>query len=187
MSDSSLTYGGAWGYPDPLAAYNTVRQELEAYKPELAEKPEIVAANKIDLPTGHEGLELLKRALPDRTVIGTSTVTNEGIPALLSEVSRVLKELPRQEEQTGQVRVYTLGPETEEGGFRVEQAEPGVYRVVGRRVERLVAMTDLASDEGTDHLQKQLERLGVFEALGRAGVQVGDTVHVGEWETEWGV
>jgi len=50
-----------------------------------------------------------------------------------------------------------------------------------------VAMTDLNSEEGTEHLQKQLERLGVFEALERAGVQVGDTVSIGEWETEWGV
>ena len=172
---------------DALEAYETVRDELQAYKAELSEKPEIVVANKIDLPGGHSGLERLRRALPNRVVIGTSTITNEGIPALLNEVSRVLRELPREEEPTGEVRVYTLARESEDGGFRVEQPEPGVYRVVGKRVERLAAMTDLASEEGTDYLQKQLERLGVFEALERAGVQVGDTVHVGEWETEWGV
>ncbi len=172
---------------DALDAYNTVRTELEAYKSELAEKPEIVVANKIDLPGGRSGLERLRRALPGRVVIGTSTVTNEGVPALLTEVSRVLKDMPREEERSEAVRLYTLAPETEDGGFRVEQPEPGAYRVVGRRVERLVAMTDLASEESTDYLQKQLERLGVFAALERAGVQVGDTVHIGEWETEWGV
>jgi Obg family GTPase CgtA-like protein len=48
-------------------------------------------------------------------------------------------------------------------------------------------MTDLASEEGTTYLQKQLERLGVFEALEKAGVEVGDTVTIGAWETEWGV
>jgi Obg family GTPase CgtA-like protein len=48
-------------------------------------------------------------------------------------------------------------------------------------------MTDLASSEGITYLQRQLERLGVFEALERAGVEVGDTVNIGEWETEWGV
>jgi GTP-binding protein len=57
--------------------------------------------------------------------------------------------------------------------------------VRGKRVERLVVMTDLNSEEGTDHLQRQLERLGVFEALAKAGVQVGDTVQIGDWETEW--
>jgi GTP-binding protein len=172
--------------PDAVEAYQTVRAELEAYKPELIGKPEIVAANKLDLPGAHEGSRRLRRELPDRTVIGISTVTNEGIPALLTEVARILAELPRETETTGGVRVYRLAPEDEEG-FQVEAAEPGLYRVHGRRVERLVAMTDLSSEEGTDYLQKQLQRLGVFDALERAGVQVGDTVQIGEWETEWGV
>jgi len=69
----------------------------------------------------------------------------------------------------------------------VEALAEDVYRVRGKRVERLVAMTDLTSEEGVVYLQKQLERLGVFEALERAGVEVGDTVNIGEWETEWGV
>lgn len=175
--------------PDVLEAYRTVRAELEAYDPAVAAKPEIVAANKLDLPGAREGLARLREALPDRPVVGTSTVTNEGIPALLQEVARALRELPRPEEAPGLeagVRVYRLAPEREEG-FSVEASEPGVYRVRGRRVERLVAMTDLDSEEGVEHLQRQLERLGLFEALERAGVQVGDTVHIGAWETEWGV
>jgi GTP-binding protein len=174
--------------PDVMDAYRVVRNELEAYKPEVAKKPEIVAANKLDLPGAREGLKRLKSELPDRVVIGTSTVTNEGIPALLDAVSDALRQLPKAEAEAPEhgVRVYGL-TQDEDGGFGVEVLEPGVYRVVGKRVERLVAMTDLASEEGTDHLQKQLERLGVFGALERAGVQVGDTVHIGEWETEWGL
>jgi GTP-binding protein len=172
--------------PDALDAYYTVRAELEAYKPELTAKPEIVAANKLDLPGAREGFERLRQALAERRVIGVSTVTNEGIPALLSEIARLLAELPRETETTSGVRVYRMAREEDEG-FQVEAAEPGLYRVHGRRVERLVAMTDLSSEEGTDYLQKQLERLGVFEALERAGVQVGDTVQIGEWDTEWGL
>src|SRR6185437_1097031 len=150
---------------------------LEAYKPELADKPEIVAANKLDLPGARDGLTRLQVQLPDRTVIGTSTVTNEGIPALLDAVADALHALPRQAEPEPGVRVYRLAT-ADDDGFSVEAVDPGVYRVRGKRVERLVAMTDLASEEGTDHLQKQLERLGVFDALERAGVQVGDTVHI---------
>src|SRR5579859_5964349 len=172
--------------PDVLDAYRTVRDELEAYKPELAQKPEIIAANKVDLPGAREGLARLREALPDRAVIGTSTITNEGIPALLDAVSAGLRALPQPAEPDVRVRVNTLSP-AEEDGFVVEAVGSDEYRVHGKRVERLVAMTDLGSDEGTDHLQKQLERLGVFEALERAGVQVGDTVHIGDWETEWGL
>jgi GTP-binding protein len=161
---------------------------LEAYKPEVAAKPEIVVANKLDLPGAREGFAQLRLELPGRRVVGVSTVTNEGIPALMEAVSAVIAELPKTAEPETQnnVRVYRLAPEVEEG-FSVEVSEPGVYRVRGKRVERMVAMTDLNSEEGVDHLQKQLERAGVFEALERAGVQVGDTVAIGEWETEWGV
>jgi GTP-binding protein len=174
--------------PDALDAYATVRHELEAYKAEVAAKPEIVVANKLDLPGAREGFDRLRQALPDRTVLGTSTVTNEGIPILLQAVGRLLRELPKapEPEPTTGVRVYRLAPEADDG-FHVEATEAGLYRVRGKRVERMVAMTDLSSEEGTTYLQKQLERLGVFEALERAGVEVGDTVTIGKWETEWGV
>jgi GTPase len=172
---------------DALDAYRTVRNELEAYKAEVASKPEIVAANKLDLPGAREGLQRLREALPDREVIGISTVTNEGIDDLLAAVARRLSELPHEEPSaSGGVRVYRLAPEEDET-FQVEAVADGVYRVRGKRVERLVAMTDLDSEEGVEHLQRQLDRLGVFEALERAGVEVGDTVQIGEWETEWGV
>jgi GTP-binding protein len=173
--------------PDAIEAYHTVRSELEAYKPAVAAKPEIVVANKLDLPNGREGLARLQAALPQRTVIGTSTVTNEGVPKLLEAVARLLADLPQPPatEDTSGVRVYTMSAE-EDDSFRVE-SEEGMYRVRGRRVERMVAMTDLASEEGVAYLQKQLERLGVFEALERAGVEIGDTVQIGAWETEWGV
>src|SRR6266581_2197975 len=124
--------------PDAVGAYLTVRAELEAYKDEVAAKPEIVAANKLDLPGAREGLVRLRQALPERRVIGTSTVTNEGIPSLLQAVVDMLAELPKPPDapmEPSSVRVYRLAPE-EEGGFHVEAVEAGVYRVRGRRVER---------------------------------------------------
>ncbi len=175
--------------PDSVKAYETVRHELEAYKPEVAEKPEIVAANKLDLPGAREGYERLKAALPNRRVVGISTITNEGIPALLEVVAETLRSIRREHPEPTEehaVRVYRLAPEADEG-FVVERSEDGTFHVRGRKVERLVAMTDLDSEEGVQHLQRQLGRAGVFEALERAGVEVGDTVVIGAWETEWGV
>jgi GTPase len=173
---------------DAVEAYQVVRAELESYKPEVAAKPEIVAANKLDLPGAEAGLAALQAALPDRAVIGISTVTNAGIPRLLETVATTLAGLPRavDEPDVSGVRVYRPSAQ-EESRFSVEGVEPGVYRVRGRRVERLVAMTDLNSEEGVEYLQRQLDRLGVFEALQQAGIEVGDTVSIGDWETEWSV
>src|SRR5712691_11572205 len=80
--------------PDAIDAYQTVRGELEAYKAEVAAKPEIVVANKLDLPGARAGLAELRTALTDRRVIGTSTITNEGIPELLQAVVDLLAQLP---------------------------------------------------------------------------------------------
>jgi GTPase len=174
---------------DVLDAYETVRAELEAYDVALAEKPEIVAANKIDVPGARERAEVIRALLADRgvPVVPTSTVTNEGVPALLQRVQEELERQPKPAADVPSRRVYRLASEDDGGAFRVEQTDEETFEVSGRRLERLVAMTDLASEEGVEYLQKQLDRMGVFEALERAGVQVGDTVRIGDWETEWGV
>lgn len=176
--------------PDCLEAYELVRLELSEYhRPEVALKPEIVAANKLDLPGAREGLERLRKHLQDRLVVGTSTVTHEGVPELLRVVRDALRALPALDpapEMGDQVRVYRLAPEADEG-FVVERDPDSAFRVRGKRVERYVAMTDLQSEEGVEHLQRQLTRMGVFEALEKAGVELGDTVRMGAWETEWSV
>lgn len=172
--------------PDTVETYWTVRNELEAYNPNLIQKTEIVAANKMDLPGAREGYAALVKALPDRRVIATSTVTHAGIDSLVAAVGEILAtQAPAPEEQQPQARVYRFTPERDDT-FTVEVRE-GEFYVHGQQVERLVAMTDLQSDAGIEHLQQRLERMGVFEALEHAGVEVGDNVFVGAWETEWGV
>jgi GTP-binding protein len=77
-----------------------------------------------------------------------------------------------------------LRPLPEAEGFVVER-EAGGFRVVGRRVERLVAMTDFENEEGAELLQRQLKKLGVTAALEKAGVREGDVVRFGKLELEW--
>jgi GTP-binding protein len=77
--------------PRPVEAYRQVRDELRLYGGDLAGKPEIVAANKVDLPAAQEGIKELRRALPDREIYPISAATGEGIPALLGAVARRLE------------------------------------------------------------------------------------------------
>jgi GTP-binding protein len=171
---------------DPVQSYEMVRNELEQFNPLLAEKPEIIAANKLDLPGADAGAKALKRHVARRDnveVYGVSALTGEGVDELKAAIHQRLA-LMRQEEQEEELpaRVYRLG--REDTSFEIIR-ENQAYRVTGRIAERAVAMAQLDSDEGIADLQRQLERIGVLKALEKAGVGPGDTVFIGDFELEW--
>lgn len=173
---------------DALAAYDSLRRELGLYDPKLLDKPEIVAANKMDLEEARANWPALQAAWKARvvTAVAVSAQMRDGVEALLTEVFAVLAALPVEETATAttSVRVYRLAPTDEP--WSVEREADGVYRVVGHRVERALAMARLDSTEGIDYFQVVLGRLGVLKALEKAGVEDGDTVKIGALELEWG-
>ena len=171
---------------DPLESYRMVRRELELFHPALMEKTELIAANKLDLPEAQEQWEQLREELereqPGR-VFPVSTLTGDGIPALMAAVREHLAMLPVETPtDESEVRVYHL--RQTESGYAVERSA-GTFMVRGREVERMVAMANLDHDEGIADLQKQLERTGLFKDLERRGVVTGDIVYIGDYELEW--
>jgi GTP-binding protein len=170
---------------DPLGDYDRVRRELELYNPALAEKPEVVAVNKLDLPLARERFPRLKAELEQRgrRVARLSALTGEGLTELLSLLVEELARLPASASGVDkQVRVYRLADEDE--GWRVEQDDEA-FVVRGKRVERMAAMTDPNSEEGLEVLQRQLRRMGVLDALERAGAEPGSTIRIGPIEVDW--
>jgi GTP-binding protein len=168
---------------DPLADYRTVRDEMTQYDAALAERPTLIALNKMDLPEAQARREELIAALGGRDVYPLSAVTGEGVAALLTAIAGVLAELPAPEAPTDAgLRVYRLAPAEE--AWSVERYGGG-FRVRGRPVERLMAMTDLNQEDAAAELQRRLARMGVLQALERAGVSSGDTVVIGDSELEW--
>jgi GTP-binding protein len=171
---------------DPLAAYLAVRAELEAYSEALASKPELVTLNKLDLEAAQAHMSELRAAFKARGVraLAVSAVSGAGLETLLAALGEALASQTTEEQARPSVRIYRLAPE--EDAFQIANDKDGSYRVFGRRPERAVQMADLKTPEGIDQLQTVLARLGVLVALERAGVQDGDTVHIGDFELEWG-
>src|SRR5581483_9975911 len=168
---------------DPLADYRTVRDEMTQYDAALAERPSLIALNKMDLPEAQARREELIAALGGRDVYPVSAVTGEGVAPLLTAIAGALAELPAPEAPTDAgLRVYRLAPAEE--AWSVERYGGG-FRVRGRPVERLMAMTDLNQEDAAAELQRRLARMGVLEALERAGVQSGDAVQIGDSVLEW--
>jgi GTP-binding protein len=173
---------------DPLATYDAVREELELYNPGLAAKPELVALNKIDRPDVRERVsQILARfaqELPEVKVTAVSAMTTQGIDKLIGQMVETLSQLPPEIPQpVDTMKVYRLSPRVDDG-WTVE-TEDSTYRVRGKRVERIVAMTDLTNPDAVEMLQGTLKRMGVLQALEAAGVGSGDTVHFGNVELEW--
>ena len=171
---------------DPVAAYRQIRSELALYADRLAGVPEIVCVTKQDLPDARDLWPIVQEELRQMGAdpLPISAVTHEGIDSLLDAVARRLPELPPPASfapASGEYKVFALPPDEE---TEVVPEDDG-FRVKGRKVERLLAMTDLSRPQAVEYLQTQLRRLGVTRALERAGVQSGDLVRIGTEELTW--
>ncbi len=173
---------------DPVAAYRAVNAELSLFDEALAKKPQVVAINKIDQEAVRGRLLEIQAAFGKIGVDArpVSASTGEGVPQVLASLFQLLDEVAASEPipaPTAEEPVV-LRPGAEREGFVVER-EAGGYRVIGRRIERLVSMTDFENEEGVAYLQRQLKKLGVTEALEKVGVRAGDVVRFGPIELEW--
>jgi len=168
---------------DPLADFTAINGELAAFGHGLAQKPQLVAFNKMDLPEVRVRWPEVQAALEaqEHTSLAISALAREGTRELLYRAAQMLAELP-EEAPVQELPVFRLGEDEET--FTVEREEDG-WRVRGVRVERLAAMTVWNLDEAVRRFQRTLERMGIAEALEEAGVQPGDTVCIGEAELVW--
>jgi GTP-binding protein len=168
---------------DPLADFTAINRELAAFGHGLAQKPQLVALNKMDMPTVRGRWPEIKAALGAQGYPGLaiSALAREGTRELLHHAAQMLDELP-EEIPAQELPVFRLGEEEE--AFTVEREHDG-WRVRGVQVERLEAMTMWNLDEAVRRFQRALERMGVVAALEEAGVQPGDTVRIGEKELVW--
>lgn len=170
--------------PDPLRDFAQVNEELALFDPRLAEKPQIVAFNKMDLPEAQARWPDVQAGLRAQgyEAMAISAATGQGTRELLYRVAQLLRALPP-EEQPVEMAVFRW-PREDEEGFTITR-EDGGWRVRGPRIERAAARTFWEYDEAVERFQRLLDRLGITQALKEAGVQPGDTVYIGDVELEW--
>jgi GTP-binding protein len=162
---------------DPLENYRQIETELRLYSEEIADRPRVIALNKMDI-VPHERFNEIRMRFETlgKPLYPISAVTGEGIDPLLHEVHSVLRaawdapEIP--------ILTPTMS-RIADIPFEIEPIEKG-YRVSGKRIERLVAMTELANEEALRYLHRRLERLGVIERLRQLGAVEGDEVVIGD-------
>ncbi len=170
---------------DPLNDFDTINAELKQYNPKLAERPQVVAANKVDLPDGRDNLEGFTKVIEEKgyRVFPISAATNKGVKELMYYIAEQLRELPEAvplTEESGEV-VYTA---EEEEPFTVRR-EGNVYIVEGNWVRKVVGSTNFNIYESIQYFQRSLKNRGVIDALEKLGINEGDTVKIYDIEFEY--
>lgn len=168
---------------NPLSDYSQINSELALFDPHLANKPQVVVINKIDLPETMEKLSKVKASFKRKgiDVMTISALSRTDLTPVLWKGRELLESAPPVEPVT-EMPVYR--PADDGTSFEVTR-EDGGWRVVGKAIERAADMTYWDMDESVRRFQRLMERLGVDEALRSAGVQEGESVYIGENEFEW--
>lgn len=171
---------------DPVEDFHLINEELRKYNEQLMKRPQIVVANKMDLPAAEENLKTFLAAYPDLEVIPISAYTKQNIQPLLYKIMDTLQSIPLEffhEEPTEEVIEYEFTPE--DAKFHIDRDDDGVYHVSGKVVERYFNMTDFTKDTNVKLFAQRLRKLGVDDKLRELGVQHGDTVRVLDFEFEF--
>jgi GTP-binding protein len=168
---------------DPLSDFSQINSEMALFDEKIAEKPQIVAYNKMDLPQVREDWPQIEAEITKLgfEIIPVSTVAHENIQKLLWRAATLLKEAP-EPQPVEEMPVYRA--EEDPKSFTLHQTEDG-WLVRGEAIERAAAMTYWEHRESVRRFQRLMENIGVDDALRDAGIEEGDNVHVGEYALEW--
>lgn len=168
---------------DVVEDYRILRRELELHNPDLARRPYIVVANKMDVPEANDNALRLAQALGDEKIFRISAVTGEGTTELVDKIYELLQQHNQIEEiHTGEERVIRRFEE--DVPFDINIVD-GVYEVSGNRIEKLVAMTNLDNEDALKRFQRTITHMGLEDALRARGIKPGDTVRIRDLEFDY--
>ena len=179
---------------DPYEDYKIINQELAEYNMRLLERPQVVVANKMDIPVASDNLKEFKKRLENDgeevDIVEISAFTRSNIDNLLYKVSdildntdpNILYELDTEEESMENRVLYKHKPKDET--FKITRDDTGAYVVSGPGIERAFLMTDFNRDASVRRFAQQMRSMGVDDALRDRGCKNGDTVKIlkGEFE-----
>ncbi|HAA5416518.1 TPA_asm: GTPase ObgE [Listeria monocytogenes] len=174
----------------PYEDYMAINNELEQYNLRLMERPQIIVANKMDMPDAEENLNEFKTKITeDIPVFPISAVTKTGLRELLLAIADKLETTPEfplneileQEDEDTVLYKYVA----EEPDFEISREPDCTFVLSGAKIERLFTMTNFERDASISRFARQLRAMGVDEALRKRGAKDGDIVRLLDYEFEF--
>ncbi|MFJ4821843.1 GTPase ObgE [Streptomyces bacillaris] len=168
---------------DPLSDLDTIEEELRQYGG-LEDRPRIVALNKVDIPDGQDLADMIRPDLEARgyQVFEVSAIAHKGLKELSFALAGIIAEARASKPKEEATRIVIRPKAVDDAGFTVTAEGEDLYRVRGEKPERWVRQTDFNNDEAVGYLADRLNRLGVEDALVKAGARAGDGVAIGPEE-----
>ena len=169
---------GGFEERDPIKDYEIIRNELKNYSDKLANKKEIIIANKCDLPNFKENLKRFKEKYPSLEIFEISALNNIGIDDVLTKLADTLETIEKDD-------LYSENDYESHVIYKFKNEKPytitnddGIWVIKGSEIEKLFRMTKFTEEEAILRFSRKLKGMGVDEALKEAGAQVGDDVQI---------
>ena len=165
---------------DPVEDIEHINHELEIFSEDLARLPQVIGANKIDLPDSELFMEELQAYAEDHgiRIFPISAATGQGVRELLDEVVRI-----RDSQDPAPViferEYFEMAQEDNGPGYTIEKTGDHEFEVYGPVLDKMLGYTHLESEKGFDFFQKFLRDRGIIDALEQNGVEEGDTIYIG--------
>ena len=171
---------------DPVADFDAICEELKQYSPELAERPQIVAANKVDIMEDPENLERLRAHVEGKgySLLEISAAAHQGTRQLVCKVAEMLSTLPP---VTVYEPEYVPRPEVVDTSapLDIRRSDDGTWLVEGPWLQRLMGNINFSDYESRMYFDRTLRESGLFQQLEERGIQDGDTVSMYDFEFEY--
>lgn len=175
---------------DPYEDYVTINEELKQYNMRLTERPQVIVANKMDMPDSEENLKKFREKMPeDAQIFPISALSRQGLSNLLFAVTdlvEVTPEFPLIDEAADESESSVLYKHEAQGdGFEITRDSDGSFVLSGYAIERLFKMTDFSREDSIRRFARQMRGMGIDDALRERGAENGDTVRLLEFEFEF--
>lgn len=168
---------------DPYDDYITINKELENFNKKIMDKPQIIIANKMDMPSSENNLNEFKKKV-DVPVYPVSAIDAKGLDKVIEVLADYLDKIKKQPLTEEKEESHVIYKYQEEIPFKIFKEKDG-FRIKGDKIEKLLRMTWFASDEAYRRFSNKMKKMGIEEKLREMGAKNGDMIYILDYEFEY--
>lgn len=171
---------------DPYEDYLLINKELEEFNEKLLQKPQIIIANKMDLPGANEQLKKFKEKINDIDIFEVSAATNKGLQKVVDHLANMLDQIPNNPlYDESQIESHILYKFKKEEPYTINKDDDGTWVISGKEIEKIFKMNKFNSEEAIYRFAKKIRKMGIDDKLRELGAEEGDQVRILDFYFEY--